>query len=81
MALCSLSIYLLGLTHKKDTPYTGWKFRLISIWCSCAARMVLLSSGILYINEENVDFDYKKYLGPDWKADKNAKPGSVICNH
>jgi len=81
IALCSCSIFLLSLTQKKDTPYTGWRFKLISIWTSVSARLTLLASGIFYINEENVDFDYKKYLGPDWKADKNAKPGSVICNH
>jgi hypothetical protein len=43
--------------------------------------MNLLGAGIFYINEEKVDLDYKKYLGPDWKANKNAKAGTIISNH
>lgn len=81
LALCSVCIFFLSFTHKKGTPYTGWKFSLISVWCSMAARINLLCVGIWYIHNEDVDYDYKKYLGPDWKADKNKKPGTIITNH
>lgn len=28
-----------------------------------------------------MEFDYKKYLGPDWKPNKNLKPSTIISNH
>jgi len=35
--------------------------------------------GLLTIEE--VEVDYKKYLGPDWKLDKTKGPTAVVANH
>jgi hypothetical protein len=72
IALTAIGIFFLSLNHKSGTAYTGWKFTLIKFMCYCSARLTLLAVGIFYIDEEKVDFDYKKYLGPDWKENKNA---------
>lgn len=32
------------------------------------------------VQEEEVEVDYRKYLGPDWKPGKKEHAG-VICNH
>ena len=81
LAICSICIWFLSLTHKAETPYTGWKRKLIASMCSITARICLFNAGMWWINKEEVDFDYKKYLGPEWKADKNKLPGSIISNH
>jgi len=49
--------------------------------CSVSARITLACSGVLFIKEQEVEYDYRKYLGPDWKPDRNLKPGSIITNH
>jgi len=37
--------------------------------------------GILRWETEYIEYDYKKYLGPDWKYDPNKKPTMIIGNH
>jgi hypothetical protein len=81
LALCSICIWFLSLTHKEGTPYTGWKRWLIEKMCTITARITLFHIGMWWINVDEVNLDYKEYLGPEWKADKNKLPGSIITNH
>lgn len=81
LAVISIIIFFLSLTHKKGTPYTGWKYTVISIITKIAARMNLLGAGFIWIETETIEYDYKKYLGPDWKENKNLMPGTIISNH
>jgi 1-acyl-sn-glycerol-3-phosphate acyltransferase len=41
---------------------------------------MFLSVSVYTIDMQNVNLDYKKYLGPDWKR-SFENPGSVIGNH
>ena len=59
LAVISILIFFLSLTHEKGTPYTGWKFTVISIMCKTAARMNLLCAGFVWIEEETIEYDYK----------------------
>jgi len=81
IACVSILIFFISLTHKRGTPYTGWKFSLISTACTISARITLAGVGIFKINEQKVDIDYKKYLGPDWKPDPKGFAGTIISNH
>ena len=44
-------------------------------------RVILIAVGILSFETEYIDYDYKKYLGPEWKDDKNKIGTVVIGNH
>ena len=33
------------------------------------------------LNIEQVEVDYKKYLGPEWQLDKNKVPTTIVANH
>jgi 1-acyl-sn-glycerol-3-phosphate acyltransferase len=37
-------------------------------------------SNVWWIENIKVEYDYKKYLGPDWKP-TNERPGSIVSNH
>ena len=81
ITVCSFLIFCISLTHKRGTPYTGWKYTMIKLWCKISARLTFYGVGILWFEEEKIDLDYKQYLGPDWKDNKDAKPSTIISNH
>ena len=54
---------------------------MIKLWCKISARLTFYGVGILWFEEEKIDLDYKQYLGPDWKDNKDAKPSTIISNH
>ena len=80
MGLCSVTIYLISLTHKRGDPYSGWKLKVVTFACSVSARIVILLMSCLYLDEKKVQTDYSKWLGPEWKM-SFEKPGTVISNH
>lgn len=41
----------------------------------------MISCGIWHWGIEEIDVDYSKYLGPDWKPDKNKKATAIVSNH
>ena len=43
-------------------------------------RAVTLMFGTYSVSMEKKQFDYKPYLGPDWKP-SYENPGSTVCNH
>lgn len=47
------------------------------------ARLDLLLVGCWpgLLSIEEVELDYKKYLGPDWKLDPTKGPTAVVANH
>jgi len=80
IAVCSVIIFFLSLSHKKHEPYTGWKLAVVSYSCRITARIVLFTMSMFYIEEKRVKLDYSKWLGPDWECSFD-KPGTVISNH
>ena len=38
-------------------------------------------AGVVWVTVEDVDYDYRPYLGPDWKNDKSLKPSTLVGNH
>ena len=79
--ICTSLIYVIKFTSKKGEPITGWKSDAIKWLCMCSSRVTMFCVGVTNVKVEKVKVDYSKYLGPDWKEDVNAKPGSVVCNH
>lgn len=46
IAVVSVIIFFISLTHKRGTPYKGWKLDLIAFMCSVSARITLYSVGV-----------------------------------
>lgn len=80
IAVVSILIFFLSLTHKRGEPYSGWKYSLIEKSCSWCARNVLFMVSVFWIDEVKVDYNYSKYLGPDWKPSKKL-PSTIVSNH
>jgi hypothetical protein len=80
LAILSIIIFFISVSHKRGEPYSGWKYDLIKTSCRWSARNVLFMVSVLWVDEIKVDYDYTKYLGEDWKP-TNAKPGSIVSNH
>lgn len=57
-----------------------WRRHLIKMICHVVARIILASQGVLFINDEDVEYDYTPYLGQDWKPTYD-NAGSIISNH
>lgn len=41
---------------------------------------MLLGTGVIWISQEKVKYDYSKYLGPDWKLSFD-NPSTIVENH
>ena len=55
--------------HVKGEPLSYWRWNIIYYLIKPFARFVMLSSGVILIEEkQRSDLDYRKYLGPYWKA-------------
>ena len=65
----------------KNLNFKGLTFRIIRMMQVITSRVTLIAVGILRWETEYVQYDYKKYLGPDWKPDKNKKATVVVSNH
>lgn len=77
---CSVTTQIAMIGHPWGEVIPMWRRRII-IWISwCTARVILASMGTLFVNTEDVEADYSKYLGPDWKPTlENAS--TIISNH
>lgn len=59
----------------------GFRFRLFSYALYIGSRIIALISGVVWVKVEDVDYDYRPYLGPDWKPDKSLQPSTLVGNH
>ena len=80
IAVVSIIIFCISISHKRGEPYSGWKYSLIEFSCRWCARTVMFMVSVLWIDEVKINYDYKKYLGEDWEP-TNQKPGSIVSNH
>ena len=73
----------IGLPKGKNVPITGIRYILMRIWFRIWGRVFMF--GVVaawWISHKRPKVCYKKYLGPDWKADYDSKHcGSVVANH
>jgi 1-acyl-sn-glycerol-3-phosphate acyltransferase len=72
----TLKIITRGLNIEDYTDKT--LRRKVELIIQISAKLVRLSFGI-FVEEERVEYDYIKFLGPDYK--KNEKPAAYISNH
>lgn len=74
-------IVMLGMKEGETTR--GWR-RFANRWIVATFCRVTIwgAGGALWVNYSRPKVCYKKYLGPDWKADYDGhRVGTVICNH
>lgn len=58
----------------------NWKLQILYKSCGFAARIAMFFCGLLSAKRVRVDFDYRKWLGPDWVK---TYEGTSMCitNH
>jgi hypothetical protein len=71
---------LLMIFHKRGTPMPAWKRWLSRSPGIPLSRLLVFFAGIFWIKTERPKFDYKKYLGPDWKP-KYTGASTLLFNH
>lgn len=74
-------LVMLGMKEGETTR--GWRRivnkRIVAFFCRVT---IWGGSGALWVNTTRPKVCYKKYLGPDWKADYDGhRVGTVISNH
>jgi hypothetical protein len=72
------SFWTIGIDLEQPIPM--WRRRLIYYGCNFAGRLILAQGNILSIKNVHTDFDYKQYLGPDWKP-SFEEAGTVVSTH
>ena len=82
MSCITLSFFIAFLVMFTPTgaPLGYYKGIVVKYSCKIVARIILGMMTCLYINEVELETDYREYLGPDWKK-SNKRPGSVVSNH
>ena len=73
--------YVCTFFKSEGRNFTGLSFKIIRGFQIVSGWLVVFMGGFFGIKEEYVDYDYSKYLGPDWKHDKKKQPTAIICNH
>ena len=85
MIMMAAGAYIIGLglpVNKNDTAITGVRYFLMRVWIGFWARWNLtFISAVGYISHTRPKTCYKKYLGPDWKADYDGNCGTLVANH
>lgn len=71
IALMCVFTYLCTFFKTKEQNFSGLSYKIIRGFQIVSARLTMLAGGYTKINEIYLDYDYRKYLGPDWKYDKN----------
>ena len=68
---------------KKTKIKSRWSYHFMRMLQMIVARWDLFLMGCWpgLLKVENIDVDYKKYLGPDWKKDSTREPTTIIANH
>lgn len=75
--------WFLSLFKGKHTMVKGKIYCVLRFMQMAVARWDLFLAGCWpgMLEEKHLDIDYRKYLGPNWKPNKNLKPTAVISNH
>ena len=57
--------------------------KLVVNWAYVMTRLMIIMVGVLHFKVEHKDdFDYSKWLGPNWKQElEGLSPGTIIANH
>ncbi len=76
LCYCSIKILLIG-KDSIDNRDEKLKQKIIFVTSFCS-KIFMICLGIA-ITEKNIDYDYSKYLGKDYK--KDVKPAAYISNH
>lgn len=72
---------ILNIGHDPRHKISGIRFTLVKMGNYLFPRIFLLAAGnIIWVQDEKVEMCYKKYLGPDWKADYD-EASTVVNNH
>jgi len=75
-------IRLLAIGTDKNKPFTGWRRWILNWLTTMVCFQILFLNGIYYINRTRPEVCYKKFLGPDWKADYDShRTGTLVANH
>ena len=76
-----MTIGAFGLKEKEECR--GWRRKANRFFCWILSRSIVWAfTGAFFIDVQRPKVCYKKYLGPDWKADYDGKRcGTVISNH
>ena len=71
----------IGFTYDENVPLTGCRRSLIRCSYRLCSYITLFFGGVIPIQEE-IEFDYSHYLGPNYLATQSTKPlSTVVSNH
>ena len=77
--------YFIGLglpIDRNDVAITGVRYFLMRMWIGIFSRVCLFGiASIYYVSHTRPMTCYKKYLGPDWKADYDGNCSTMVANH
>jgi len=66
---------------KGESKGSGWKFELVRLANKFCAKVVISGVGGYFIETKKIKYDYRKYLGPDWKPNFDGTPSTVVTPH
>jgi hypothetical protein len=73
--------YILLIGQKRGVPKPAWKTLVFNHLTRIVSKLVLYCGcGMFYYKFEEVNKDYSKYLGPDYKPNL-IRASSYVCNH
>jgi 1-acyl-sn-glycerol-3-phosphate acyltransferase len=76
-------VRILSLFHDFEKgPITGFRKRIITRIMHYMCIVILFICGLRY-EKKHIEFDYSKYLGPDYKNDKRKSKytSTIVTNH
>ena len=76
-------VRILCLFHNFEKgPITGIRKAIIKRIMHYLSIVILIVCGLRY-EKKHIDFDYSKYLGPDYKTEKRKSihTSTIVCNH
>ena len=82
LAAVACIFFSIGLTESKHPKkFTGIRYYLVRTSFYLFARMAVFGiSNVYWVSHSRPKVCYKKYLGPEWKADYGLA-GSMVANH
>ena len=66
--------------HKMGTPMRRWRRMLTKYPGQFLPRALVFVSGIIWIDIERPEVDYREYLGPDWTPSYEGA-STLLFNH
>ena len=76
-----LVIRVVNFNMTATRPPSQLQIKITIFLSKCFKRSeMLVAGGVIWVSKKKVDYDYKKYLGPEWKPTSRT-PSTIVSNH